>query len=69
MLTPLSIPPSNRVEDNTLKAFANGSYAETSVKEATLECVLMGAIIDEGPSHFGKPQVVGDSSVILEDYK
>jgi hypothetical protein len=66
--TPLSIPASSGVEGNALKAFANGSYAKTSMKEATLECVLTGAIMDEGPSHFGKPQVVDDSSVISEDY-
>jgi hypothetical protein len=64
---PHFVPALGGMKDHTLKVIANGNNAEMSVKEATMGCVLMVAIMDEGPSHVGDPHVVGDSLVILED--
>jgi hypothetical protein len=54
--------------DCTLKVCDHSSKVEMSMKEATLECVLMGASIDVElePNHFVDPYVVDDSSVSLD---
>jgi hypothetical protein len=61
-------PILGREEDYTLRVCGHGSNVEMSVKEATLECVLMGASVDVAlePNCFIDPHIVDDSLASLD---
>jgi hypothetical protein len=52
-----------------VEAIGKGSNTEKSIKKIALECVLLGATKDEGPSHLGDVHVVDEASVTLVDYE